>query len=230
MTYWIIFVLELVILLGTSRFLFKTLFLLLYQLTRSRAIAIHVVAILFFPGVVIHELSHLLAAGLLFVPVYDVEFVPHLEENKFKLGSVQLARTDLIRRFLVGVAPILGGVSILVVILGSVTLFSSTINSFELGARVGVYAAIAYSIFVISNTLFSSKKDLEGAGALVIFLFVVGIFLYLLNPNFFSDVSEFFTTPQSLHIIENVIFLLSIPVGMNLIVTMMFVFLLKRTD
>jgi len=68
---------------------------------------------LFFPGTVIHELAHLLAAGLLFVKTGSMEIIPKVMDDEIRLGSVQVAKTDPFRRTIIGVAPVLLGMAII---------------------------------------------------------------------------------------------------------------------
>src|SRR5580704_5390415 len=102
MLYFSLFFIELVVLFLLSRNLTRVLSHFFYQLTKNKTFTISALAFLFFPGTVIHELAHALFAGLLGVHVGEIEFMPKIEGDKVKLGSVQIAQTDPIRRFLIG--------------------------------------------------------------------------------------------------------------------------------
>lgn len=127
---------------------------------RNTEIVIRVLAFLFFPGVLIHELAHFLMASLLFVPTGEIEFVPVIHGNTVKLGSVAIAKTDLLRRFLIGVAPLLFGLAIMMGIYWFLSPVDISLNWKML--------VLLITLFEIGNTMFSSKKDLEGALGVVI--------------------------------------------------------------
>ena len=143
----------------------------LMRLTRSHTRAIQLLALLFFPGVLIHELGHFLMASLLFVPTGEIEFLPKVQEGGVKLGSVAIAKTDPFRRLLIGVAPVLGGIGImLLAVYYLVPLWPLSWHTY----------VFVYVLFEIGNTMFSSKKDLEGALGLVVFLgFLLGCLFIL---------------------------------------------------
>jgi hypothetical protein len=124
------------------------------------------------PGTIIHELAHMLTAGVMLVPVGEMEFLPEVTDHGVKLGSVQIGRTDPIRRMLIGVAPVLVGLGIIINI-----IFLVQANMVSL--PIWLIAVAAYLLFEISNTMFSSKKDLEGTVSFLvaIILIMVGIFI-----------------------------------------------------
>ncbi|MCR4263456.1 MAG: hypothetical protein NUV98_01925 [Candidatus Roizmanbacteria bacterium] len=106
-----------VLLFGIYFLSYKTnqLFLnIVYTLTRSKTLAVSLISLLLYPGVVIHELSHLIMAVILFVPVKSMSLVPKMvEENKLQGGSVTIAKVDPLRRTLVGIAPMFVGITVL---------------------------------------------------------------------------------------------------------------------
>lgn len=167
-----------------SKLVTSKLSYLFYRLTRSIRWTINILALLFFPGTLIHELSHLLMAALLFVPVGQMELWPKMEdEHSVKLGSVQIAETDIFRRFLIGAAPFLFGISLLLGV-----LFYG-VNAHLFNQRWYV-AIMMYLAFEIGNTMFSSKKDMEGAlelfGVILFFIilfYFLGVRLPSFNPN-----------------------------------------------
>jgi hypothetical protein len=131
----------------------------------------------------IHELSHALAAGLLGVAVGEMEFMPRVDGEHVKLGSVQIAQTDPFRRFLIGAAPFIIGTFILLGI-----LFYAAQNHFF--DNIFIIILIGYLVFEIGNTMFSSRKDMEGAlelfGTIIVILivlFLLGLRLPAFNPN-----------------------------------------------
>jgi len=149
-----------------SRTLTSTISFFFFKFTKSSNFSIHVLSFLFLPGVIIHELSHWLVASILFVPTGEIEFLPKAHGESIKLGSVQIGITDPFRRFVIGVAPILVGLGIILLIFQFVSPISLSFSFKSL--------LFFYVIFEIGNTMFSSKKDLEG-----IFVFAILFFLFV---------------------------------------------------
>ena len=143
MVFLVLIAFELLVLLFLSRTLTRLL---------SRFLSIDVLSFLFLPGIIIHELSHFLIASLLFVPVGEIEFVPKRTEQGLKLGSVAIWKTDPIRRALIGVSPIIAGV----LLLGAAGYFMFS------NSLIVMAVLLLYLVFSVSNTMFSSSKDLEG--------------------------------------------------------------------
>jgi hypothetical protein len=153
----------------------------------------YLLAILFLPGTYIHELSHYIVAKLLFVPTFGMTLRPKIEKNYIKMGSVEIAQTDFIRRFLIGSAPFTVGAALLV---GS--MYVLVVNDWH---RHPLFAALEMLfVFQVGNTMFMSKKDWEGAWkVMVLFGFIMlGIYGFGLPVQWILDViqaqHEFFKT------------------------------------
>lgn len=65
--------------------------------------------ILLLPGVILHELSHWLAAKALRVPTGRFTLGPKRREETLTFASLSVARTDPLRKSVIGLAPLLGG-------------------------------------------------------------------------------------------------------------------------
>lgn len=142
--------------------------------------------ILFLPGILLHELSHFLVATLLFVRTGKIEILPRHaqrgdEDKRVQLGSIGIAQTDPIRRFLIGIAPIVVGTSVMLWV-----LFVLAPGQVDLVR----YALLTVIVFEIGNTMFSSRKDLEGALELFIVATIVLAVLFLLNVRLPSGAIE----------------------------------------
>lgn len=176
-------------------FVFEVIFLFFLSKTLTRSLyflPINLISFLFLPGIIIHELSHFLIASLLFVSVGDIEFTPQVKDGELKLGRVSIGKTDPIRRFLIGVAPLVFGLS---VILGLLYLVQANKLSDLL-----VLVLLSYILFGVGNTMFSSKKDMEGALVLLVFAVIVFIAVYLLG---FRIQLSWLQTPFFAKIFEN---------------------------
>jgi hypothetical protein len=131
-------------------------------------------AAFFFVGTVIHEFSHLIMANLLFVHTGKMELLPKLEGNTIRLGSVEIVKPDPFRRLLIGVAPFLMGTTIIILTLFSADFFDATHTLW-----IGILALLI--VFQIGNTMFSSKKDMEGASFFLVLFIIAIVTLYLLG-------------------------------------------------
>lgn len=79
-------------------------------LTRRSEIALTLFAVLFFPGVFLHELSHFVMARLLGVKTGRFSLIPRpLPDGRVQLGFVETRITDPIRDSMIGGAPLLAG-------------------------------------------------------------------------------------------------------------------------
>lgn len=212
MLFLLLSIFELIILFIVSQMMSRSLSKVFFRLTRSNTATIYFLSILFFPGVIIHELSHLFMASVLFVPTGEIEFFPQIQENnRVKLGSVGIGKTDPFRRALIGFAPIISGISLLVGIFYSFYHLSfSDFSKWQIA--VGLYV-----VFEIGNTMFSSKKDAEGTlvlsatvGIFAIVLYALGVripasvFAFLNSAaivTFFQQVAIFFLAPLLLDVL-----------------------------
>jgi len=79
-------------------------------LTTRADLTIVAFALIFFPGVLLHELSHFLMAKILFVPTGGFSLIPSSQpDGKLRLGSVEVAKADLLRDSVIGAAPLIAG-------------------------------------------------------------------------------------------------------------------------
>ena len=147
-----------------SRQLIKEIYFFLRGIFKSEKMTYIILWLIFFPGTVIHELSHFFAAMILFLPVKDIRLFPQLEEHSIKLGSVHYVKKDFFRGFLVGVAPVFGAMI-----------------SFWIISHLSVNILTYYLIFAIAATMFSSKKDLEDLIYLVPLVLIMGVVIYIFN-------------------------------------------------
>ena len=160
--YILLLVFELIVLWFITRRLTQNLYVALFLLIRSRPIAIAIISFFFFPGTIIHELSHLFTAEILGVHTSGLTLTPEgLEESNVRTGSVLIAKTDPIRRAVIGVAPVFVG-------LGALFTISYLLPQFAFSYWV---LGIGYWVlFAVSNTMFSSPEDMEGFPAVAITL------------------------------------------------------------
>lgn len=215
MFYFLLFLLELILLFFLSRRLINALARIIFRFTRSHRAVVNILAIIFLPGTIFHELAHLLFAGVMLVPVGEMNVLPEVEGTGVKLGSVQIGQTDPFRRLIIGLAPVLFGILSILTAL----YFVRSADHFVWWQIL----LVLYLVFEIGNTMFSSKRDLEGViGFLAIatVAVIILIILYFLNPiliqqiwlwlnglnlqgasNFFKMASIYLTLPVLLDIL-----------------------------
>lgn len=166
---------------------------------------------LFLPGTIIHEMAHAFMAIMLFIPVGKMELIPKLVGNNLKLGSVEVGRSDPIRRLFIGAGPFIFGVALL-------------LGLFFYGARNQLFAhhlyiiTSCYAVFEIGNTMFSSKKDMEGALEVILALLGIFVVLYFLGvrlPAFNPEV--LFSNPLTLEVFKKACLYLSIPLAIDVV-------------
>jgi hypothetical protein len=183
----------------------------IYKITKSKTITINLIFAFFLPGIIIHELSHALFAGLLFVPMGRISFYPEITKDGIRLGSLEIAQTDFIRRFFIGISPIIIGLILILFIIYSLV---SNIYLFQSVIPPVIFNLILiYFLFTICNTMFSSKKDLEGAGFFLLMIVLLLIFLYFIGIRINYD----FLIPFTKYLKSGLLFLL-IPSIINLLI------------
>ena len=145
-----------------------------YRLTRSKNLTVNLLALLFLPGTILHEMAHMLTAMVFFVPVGDISILPKLTSGGVILGSVSMGKTDPLRRLIIGTAPVFFGIGIIVGALYFISKNNLLNNYWSI-------LLLAYAVFEIGNTMFSSKKDMEGAIELLIVVILMGGIFYLMG-------------------------------------------------
>ena len=219
MLYILLFVSELVVLFFLSRRVQRRVGFSLLKLTGSRKVSVYVMSILFLPGTFIHEIAHFLAALFLLVPVGNLELIPKIEEDSIKMGSVSIAKTDPLRRFLIGAAPFFAGTATLLLSLYYFLIINDSVNLQEVTSiAIWKIVILIYLIFTITNTMFSSKKDMEGMwGFLAVIVFtavILWVFDINLNLSFVNHpkISELFSTASFLLLVPLVLDIITVAV------------------
>jgi hypothetical protein len=153
-------------------------------------VAIWLFFLVFLPGTLIHELSHWLAAKLLWVPTGRIVIWPRVQPGRsLWLGTVQVGRTDPLRGSLIGLAPLLAG-SLVVVLIGA-HLQLDALGGLIAGAywQAAGQALLrtsglpdfwlwAYLLFAVANRMLPSPSDRHAWKPVLIFLAgVAGVML-----------------------------------------------------
>lgn len=175
-----------------------------------------IIALLYLPGTLLHELSHLITASILRVPTGQLTLFPRLDKanNHFKLGSVQVGKTDPIRSSLIGAAPTLIGVVVLYFLITQIKIIEQTSFSVALIGQLlsrtfgldwtKTELLVFFLIFSIGSTLHTSPSDRKAWPLLTVVL-AVTLLLYLA---FFKSLVPVFFDYNFLEIIDNLVFAL----------------------
>ena len=93
-----------------QRFLHREIQAVLFISTRNQGITQILFALIFFPGVLLHELSHYISAILLGVKTGRFSLIPNVQpDGKLRLGYVETASGGFVRDSLIGAAPLITG-------------------------------------------------------------------------------------------------------------------------
>ena len=174
-----------------QRWLSKHLYGMGLLLSDSHDVAVLVYFVLLLPGVLAHELSHWITAKLLRVPVGKIRLGPSQQGGGVtRLGSVSMSRTDPLRASLIGLAPLVTG-SILILIIAYYVFglpvteeLNASVLPGDLRAVMESYLAVpnfwlwVYLVFAISNAMLPSESDRQAWLTLTLYCCVAVVVLY----------------------------------------------------
>ncbi len=162
----------LVVFVIVQRWLHRELQAVFLLLTRRPVTALGLFSLLFFPGVLLHELSHYVMARLLGVRTGRLSLIPKVLANgTLRLGFVETAATDPLRDTLIGAAPLITGMVVVTYLglkpLGILPLTNLILASdwaafwsalSQLPARPDFWLWF-YLAFAVSSTMLPSASD-----------------------------------------------------------------------
>lgn len=193
--WWVVFTIPVIVLL--QRWLHRHIHGLAYLITGKQNWAVLLFAIVFFPGVLLHELSHWIAAVLLGVRTGSFSVLPKTKaDGSIQLGYVEYYKSSKlgpIRESLVGSAPLITGTAAILLISFQVFDITNLAVAAETGDIESLSRAITilfetndfliwlYLIFAISNAMMPSKSDRKAWPAFAIVMLIAAAFLYILG-------------------------------------------------
>lgn len=180
--FWILlFIIQIIILNILSSYFHSYLFFLTGIGYKGGKLSEKIYSSILFFGTLVHELSHILMASILFVRVKAFNLKSEIVEDKhIRLGSAEVEQVDPFRNALVGIAPLAFGIIIIYFLASSVNL--QQFNWYE-------FIKLLF-ISQISNSMFLSKSDTVYFKyifilfvSLIVIIFVVNNFYQLIDLN-----------------------------------------------
>jgi hypothetical protein len=147
------------------------------------------------PGVVVHELSHWLMASLLGVRVrrFTIGPVRKGRSRRVSLGSIRVGKVDPVRASLIGLAPLLGGSAVILLIghyvfgVGDLTEavlaegVDGILGGLDYLIHVADFGLWLYLVFAVSNAMLPSVSDMATVRPVLIFLAIVAAAVLLVT-------------------------------------------------
>ena len=186
-----------VILLFLQRWIHTHLHGLSLLVTGKPEFALILYAIVLLPGVVLHEVSHWLAASLLGVQTGKLSLLPRRQaDGSIQLGYVEYYKGETlgpIRESIIGGAPLITG-TLVILLIGfrvfnvpefSVALQSGDVDQLALAVtnlfQTNDFLVWLYLLFAISNAMMPSSSDRRAWPAFLLTMVVIAIIVILLG-------------------------------------------------
>lgn len=185
------------ILLFMQRWIHSHLHGVAYLLTGNKNWAVAIYAIVLFPGVLLHELSHWISATLLGVRTGRFSLFPQVKsDGAIQLGYVEYYKTsDLgpIRESFVGGAPLIAGTTAVILIglhVFGISELALAIQTGDIDSLILAMGALfsandflvwLYLLFAISNAMMPSASDRRAWPAFLALLVGLGLILLVLG-------------------------------------------------
>lgn len=195
---------------------------LFLKIARNENLAIRLFHLFLLPGVIVHELAHLIVAEVMLVRTGGLSFTPEPDKDKIVMGSVGIEETDPIRRAIIGFAPVFVGILII-----SFFVFYFFSDNSPLSFPWN-YFLVFFMVFQIGNTMFSSRKDLEGSAFLLIVIAVIIAVCYFLGIRLPDSIISYFNSESFIEIVKKGIWVLFFPIAIDLAIILLGKFSLKR--
>ena len=208
------------------------------MLTGDPEVAVLLYALPLLPGILLHELSHACAAILLGVRVGRISIRPKRAGQRVQLGFVPVEKTDAVRASLIGLAPLLAGSGVILLIGYRVLGIGTVGAALAAGGQVNIIAILqgapgapdawlwAYLMFAVSNTMLPSRADRQAWTPVLVFLLLIGVLIWAagLGPAIVERLVEptamalrWLATMCGLTIAVDVPFMLAIALGERLL-------------
>ena len=166
---------------------------IVYLITGSEDLAMVILFLIYLPGILVHEASHWLVARILGLKTSKFRVWPKYTRNTIGLGSVTVSSGGTLRDSLVGLAPLLVG-SRLIVLIGEQVFETHTLPfSWRTGRLLDGLTLVldslahkpdsllwSYLLFAIANAMMPSASDrapLKLLGIYIVLLAALFVFI-----------------------------------------------------
>lgn len=207
---------DLLILFFLSRLITRALSRLIHARTRKLSHTVKLFSFVLFPGTFIHELAHYLTAHVLGVKTFSFDLLPELEGESVRLGSVSMEQSDIVRRTIIGVAPLIIGLASIFFCFWLISRQSSYV--LWQVALAGIFT------FQMSNTMFPSKADMKGSAPLFVVIVCVAIAFLFFTGGSLDEVYVFGTGQY----FKTALYYLSVVIAIDIIIFTVLRVLLQR--
>lgn len=192
---WIVFAAILFPLLALERWIHRHLYGIGWLLTKDKARATVLYYLILLPGVFVHEFTQWLAAGALNVRTRQITAWPEVQDSGvLRLNFVRLEKTDSLRAALIGAAPLVVGVLLVLFISQNIFDVRQLAAAFSAGELPAILAQLQrllatpdfwlwlYLLFAVGNAMIPTPSDRQGwpfllgvFGAIAVFLLIIGL-------------------------------------------------------
>lgn len=192
---WIVFAVILFPLLALERWIHRHLYGIGWLLTKDKERATVLYYLILLPGVFVHEFTQWLAAGALNVRTRQITAWPEAQDSgALRLNFVRLEKTDTFRAALIGAAPLVAGVLIVLFISQNIFDVRQIAEAFSAGELPAILAQLQrlfatpdfwlwlYLLFAVGNAMIPTPADRQGwpfllgiFGAIAVFLLIIGL-------------------------------------------------------
>ena len=169
---------------------------IVYLITGSDDLAMVILFLIYLPGILIHETSHWLVARILGLKTSKFRVWPKYSRNTIGLGSVTVSSGGVIWDSLVGLAPLLIG-SALIVLIGEQVFDTQTVAfAWRTGRLLDGLTFVAdglahrpdsllwsYLLFAIANAMMPSASDRAPLKSLGIYVVLIGAVFVLIDQS-----------------------------------------------
>lgn len=169
---------------------------IVYLNTGSDSLAMVILFLIYLPGILVHEASHWLVARILGLKTSRFRVWPKYTRNTIGLGSVTVSSGGVVWDSLVGLAPLLIG-SALIVLIGEQVFDTQTLAfAWRTGRlRDGLNFVVtglaqnpdsllwSYLLFAIANAMMPSASDRAPLKSLGIYIVLIGAVFVLIDQS-----------------------------------------------
>jgi hypothetical protein len=171
--FWIsIFLAQVFILYLLSNSFHNKLHFLGAGISKNRLFIAKVVGYIFFIGTLVHELSHIIMARLLFVRTKNINLQTEIiDDRHIKYGTAEIEATDPFRSSIIGIAPLIFGIILIYLLTLNINFnFFSWIDAVKL-----------FLISQISNSMFLSDSDTKDLKVVLFISFIILLCLFFID-------------------------------------------------